>query len=1014
MPIGKPHRRPLLPYERQIIELAGCTVEEYQFFVDEATRRSLVRPAGYEHIPDVRMGPVVPILVSLAIGLLTSAISYFLTPKPSGDRGGGGQRTLDSRNGTDRFAQTSGFESVAEPAQYGEVVPIVWTKWTGTTGGVLVTPKLVWSRMFSLASQQAYKLLYVIGEAAVGQPDLAGVYLGNTGLDVLSNSDYALWWKPSGRPSRGDLLYGTQGGATSGDPQTTGDLFATGAGVNGFSQALSPASNTRFGVSNGIPNATQFRLNYQIVSVPASAEAKDSLRRNRAKVAGFRLEANGAATYSNGGLGFGYFRRQGILAGSGGNIRFIISGNQQREKGYFGLGQGGGGELADVNNMLDSECAKADDLLQIGETFIINQSVWRVTGRSLTIWLPGQTQVVTLQLIEVLESGDVRALPEEFIVAEPGNVNLHFGVPDAGNRAGAVFDNLNRVSFATVKNTRACSITQIGLRSNVWGRFNGLCNFNSLLSAPQIADLDNGNITVGSGTMSDYFTRTSAFTLYFRQLGQQEWQKTGINLCVRGSTPVDQFHQITIQHGIKSSLQFRFVPLTAAYLFRLGSSTQLFCLGSPTGSENGAALSGGGISVFAYGQMVTIGECALLPQMTCNSDELNFRVFEENTGIAEISHYGNLINRSCDSQPEHEVVYVNEILEPNVIPTFSSLTTAALSLRSNRNTSNFDQLRVWIGNGVTESNSFPGLVLYLLQNVNGVSDQLIDADSFSAAASFCESRGLFFDGAISERTNLRQFIADTAPYFLLNFVIANGKFSLMPAVDGAGISNMFTAGNIIEGSFNVDYLPADQRRDFQALVTYRTHPAKNELPVLRTYRARYGDTASDAPIESFDMSSFCTSREHAKQVAHYFLSVRKNVTHSIKFKTAPETAGVAPGSYISVALEQNVANSFGNGTISALDGKVTSATALADGTYAIVYYQSGTSDVQTGNLTIAGGVASNTQLWGALFSVSTSSISANTYLVEQIDIDDDGLVNVTATEYPSSLGSDSGFVSEDT
>jgi hypothetical protein len=35
-----------------------------------------------------------------------------------------------------------------------------------------------------------------------------------------------------------------------------------------------------------------------------------------------------------------------------------------------------------------------------------------------------------------------------------------------------------------------------------------------------------------------------------------------------------------------------------------------------------------------------------------------------------------------------------------------------------------------------------------------------------------------------------------------------------------------------------------------------------------------------------------------------------------------------------------------------------------------------------------------------LFSLYTASIVANTYMIEQIDLDDDGLVNVTATEMP--------------
>ena len=118
-----------------------------------------------------------------------------------------------------------------------------------------------------------------------------------------------------------------------------------------------------------------------------------------------------------------------------------------------------------------------------------------------------------------------------------------------------------------------------------------------------------------------------------------------------------------------------------------------------------------------------------------------------------------------------------------------------------------------------------------------------------------------------------------------------------------------------------------------------------------------------------------------------------------------------------MAIEQNAVNSFGNGVISSA-GRVTSATPLADGTYDVAYYVPGAADLQTGNMTISNGSVSSSQFYGALFTLRTTSVSAATYLVEQVDVDDDGLVNVTATEYPadqiSSDMSGAGIVSEET
>ena len=74
------YNAPLLPFEKQLIETIGATEEEYRYLVNEALKKSRARPAGYEHIPDIRCDPgsvtVTQFLISLAVGLTLTAISY--------------------------------------------------------------------------------------------------------------------------------------------------------------------------------------------------------------------------------------------------------------------------------------------------------------------------------------------------------------------------------------------------------------------------------------------------------------------------------------------------------------------------------------------------------------------------------------------------------------------------------------------------------------------------------------------------------------------------------------------------------------------------------------------------------------------------------------------------------------------------------------------------------------------------------------------------------------------------
>ena len=98
----------------------------------------------------------------------------------------------------------------------------------------------------------------------------------------------------------------------------------------------------------------------------------------------------------------------------------------------------------------------------------------------------------------------------------------------------------------------------------------------------------------------------------------------------------------------------------------------------------------------------------------------------------------------------------------------------------------------------------------------------VNQADFKETSKFFDAQKLFFNGVLGDRTNLRQYITDTAPYFLCNFVIMDGKFSLKPAVPHMAdsgqinlgpvpIEQLFTAGNILEDSFKVEYLRSEER-----------------------------------------------------------------------------------------------------------------------------------------------------------------------------------------------------------
>ena len=162
---------PLLPYEKELIKTIGITEEEYRRFAAEVRRKGVVRPAEYEHIPDIQAGGYgEAILISIAISLVMTGVNYLLTPKPKmPEASKRSQLDLGSVNAGNRFTQSRGFDTLNELADYGAPVPIIFGLYDEATniGGMLITPKLVWSRMFSHGTQQSAKLMFVVGEQGV-------------------------------------------------------------------------------------------------------------------------------------------------------------------------------------------------------------------------------------------------------------------------------------------------------------------------------------------------------------------------------------------------------------------------------------------------------------------------------------------------------------------------------------------------------------------------------------------------------------------------------------------------------------------------------------------------------------------------------------------------------------------------------------------------------------------------------------------------------------------------------
>ncbi len=214
------------------------------------------------------------------------------------------------------------------------------------------------------------------------------------------------------------------------------------------------------------------------------------------------------------------------------------------------------------------------------------------------------------------------------------------------------------------------------------------------------------------------------------------------------------------------------------------------------------------------------------------------------------------------------------------------------------------------------SDNFADLVNWLLVNTSRVPAAMIDNTALLAAATFLEANGFTCNIEIRESTNYSDLAARLAPYFLLAESSAGGKRGLRPLlpVTGAGAIKTtaitaeytFTEDTVLPGTLEINYLSLADRQPFVAQVIWRQQ-LESDIGIIRTAEVRYSGTAETGPYESHDLSTFCTSEDHAVKVGAYILAKRLYTTHTIRFAARPQEHNtlISAGDIIRVQLARD-------------------------------------------------------------------------------------------------------------
>ena len=761
-------------------------------------------------------------------------------------------------------------------------------------------------------------------------------------------------------------------------------------------------------------------------------------------------------------------RRTSSHFDSDGNVKIDGYGFYSTETNSFCVNSGG---FEEGINGINQSKIDADLALDIGELYLMGEKVYKCIGRRNnnsavdqgTPFEPEKTGTIEYYFDEdaelSLDLDDSNGVDTRF-----RRHVLTNGVTRARDESQCP---IQKIAVGTIGTTRAVDMVEIGIKSTVFRQINGYPNVNNFSDKDLPDSFAKEGGTFDLGTTTAYYDRVSLFRLEFRQ-GNGNWRKYNYNggmFAVHGNNPQPLYNSLRILLPEKDFYEFRFIPFCGnSYMNRGGSRRRSQ---SPQGwkeyinreevylfnsSQSWTAMDTiRGISVAIRGRKVRLDEAFSMSHPYWATSE------KDNTSDGNQTNPGSLLNdfwffdadtSSHANDPEHEITWMNEYVDndeawyANPEKQYNELAYAGIICQSATEISSFSNFSAYFKEGIVvrsllentppdqspfvSTNNFPTIAHALLTNRRfGVGELIgsnsIDVENLQIAAKFCQANGFYWDGVITEKTNLRQFLFEQAAYQLLDFTIIGGRFSLFPSVPyGADfkilnnaeagsaefpIKGLFTDGNVRD--FKTTFLSPQERQLFTAEVKYREEPEANGFPNQRSMRVRLsaeqGGYFRD-PVEVFDLSQFCTSREHALTFAKYALRIRQTVDHAVTFETTPDAAyNLAPGDYIRVAVtvqhqerDKGYTQRLTTGSIS--EEGVVQSTGSAANNQDVYYWTPGTTEVSEGKLQIDGG--RETVLKGVLFTRKRPQNEARVYKIESIAFSEESFVEISATYVP--------------
>ena len=312
--------------------------------------------------------------------------------------------------------------------------------------------------------------------------------------------------------------------------------------------------------------------------------------------------------------------------------------------------------------------------------------------------------------------------------------------------------------------------------------------------------------------------------------------------------------------------------------------------------------------------------------LTPTNGVFSFNVFGLTQG--QSARLGNTVYYKSSSSL-HQMTYVDSEFPVfcGTSGTYSGLTTLSFeyTVKASENAKIERSLSVFIREGLKisrlvdsvtgPSDNYVDLVKYLFETNNRLASDLIDTAALTIAAKFSDANGFFFNGELKESENLLDWLQQTSSNFLLRLTNANGKFGLMPVLPyntdhtikttAIAPKFTFTEEHVVDNGFEIEYVSLEDREPVCFTVMWRQQP-EADFGLVRTVQVRYANEATNGPFMNIDLSSYCTSENHAVKVGAFRLAQRKFITHHLRLTVRERNynAALVVGDLVRVRLRR--------------------------------------------------------------------------------------------------------------